>query len=234
MWRAALSSRLRTMRCSSSRLPSSQSRVLVLDPQLAVAHQRRRLDGRVAGDLGEVAAPVAAALAGVGAGEQQQVGDQAAHPVRGAQGGVDHRLVVVVARARQRGLEQLEVGEDAGQRRAQLVRGVGDELALLLHRRLALGAGGVERAQHLLEGPGQLADLVVGLRLRHVARGVAGVGDLAGASRSARRPGASPGRRSPAPARLASRVPPRTPAAMKSQSRSIVESTWARLRPYWT
>ena len=36
------------------------------------------------------------------------------------------------------------------------------------------------------------------------------------------------------PARLASRVPPRTPAAMKSQSRSTVESTWAMLRPYWT
>ena len=74
----------------------------------------------------------------------------------------------------ERGLQQLEVGEDAGQRRAQLVRGVGDELALLLHRPLALGAGGVERAQHLLQGHGQLADLVVGARLRHVARGVAG------------------------------------------------------------
>ena len=36
------------------------------------------------------------------------------------------------------------------------------------------------------------------------------------------------------PARLASRVPARTPAAMKSQRRSMVESTWARLRPYWT
>ena len=36
------------------------------------------------------------------------------------------------------------------------------------------------------------------------------------------------------PARLASRVPPKMPAAMNSQSRSIVESTCARLRPYWT
>ena len=57
--------------------------------------------------------------------------------------------------------------------------GVGDELALLLHRLLALGPGGVERAQHLLQGAGQLADLVVGRGLRHVAGGVAGVGDLA-------------------------------------------------------
>ena len=36
------------------------------------------------------------------------------------------------------------------------------------------------------------------------------------------------------PARLASRVPPRMPATISSQIRSIVESTWARLRPYWT
>ena len=59
------------------------------------------------------------------------------------------------------------------------MRGVGDELALLLHRPLALGAGGVERAQHLLQGPGQLADLVVDRRLGHLPRGVAGGGDLA-------------------------------------------------------
>ena len=45
--------------------------------------------------------------------------------------------------------------------------------------RLALGAGGVERAQHLVERLGQLADLVVDRRLRHPLRGVAGVGDLA-------------------------------------------------------
>ena len=36
------------------------------------------------------------------------------------------------------------------------------------------------------------------------------------------------------PARLASRVPPKMPAAMKSQRRSIVDSTCSRLRPYWT
>ena len=45
------------------------------------------------------------------------------------------------------GLEQLEVGEDAGQRRAQLVRGVGDELALAIERRLGLAAGGAQLAR---------------------------------------------------------------------------------------
>ena len=79
----------------------------------------------------------------------------------------------------ERGLQQLEVGDDAGQRRAELVRGVGDELALLAHRSFALGAGGVERAQHLLQGFGELTDLVVGLGHRHIAGGVAGVADFA-------------------------------------------------------
>ncbi len=60
MWRAALSSRLRTIRCSSSGLPSTASGTLVLDRQLAIAHRRSDLDGRVAGDLGQVAAPVRA------------------------------------------------------------------------------------------------------------------------------------------------------------------------------
>ena len=36
------------------------------------------------------------------------------------------------------------------------------------------------------------------------------------------------------PARLASSVPPSTPAAMNSHSRSIVDSTSSRLRAYWT
>ena len=44
----------------------------------------------------------------------------------------------------QRCLEQFEVGEHTGQRGAQLMRGVGDELALFLHRGLALAPGGVE------------------------------------------------------------------------------------------
>ena len=63
---------------------------------------------------------------GVGAGEQQQVGDEAAHPLRRAQ----RRARGLAALAVEHLGEQLEVGEDAGQRRAQLVRGVGDELAL--------------------------------------------------------------------------------------------------------
>ena len=69
--------------------------------------------------------------AGVGAREQQQVGDEPAHAARGAQGGGGGlaRLALELH------LEQLEVGEHRGQRRAQLVRRVGDELALARERR---------------------------------------------------------------------------------------------------
>ena len=128
---------------------------------------RRHLGGRVAGDLGEVAAAALADPArrrrGPAAAGRRPAGSSAAtsaapsRPSRGPRS---------CSGAAQRSLEQLEVGEDAGQRRAQLVRGVGDELALLLHRRLALGARRVEGAEHLLEGAGQLADLVVGRRAR--------------------------------------------------------------------
>ena len=47
--------------------------------------------------------------------------------------------------------QQLEVGEDRRQRRAQLVRGVGDERALAVERRLGLAARALERAEHLVE-----------------------------------------------------------------------------------
>ena len=60
-------------------------------------------------------------------------------------------------------LEQLEVGEHRRQRRAQLVRGVGDELALAVQRRLRLAARVVERREHRLQRAGQLGDLVLGL-----------------------------------------------------------------------
>ena len=196
MWRAALSSRLRTIRWSSSGLPSTRSGRSLSTVELAVAHQRRRLGGGVAGDLGEVAAAVRVEPAGVGAGEQQQVGDEPAHPLRGAQGRVDDLAVLGLAGPAQRGLQQLEVGEDAGQRRAQLVRGVGDELALLLHRPLALGAGRVERAQHLAPGSGPARRP----RRRPSAPACAGRGRgcrrSRARSRSARRSAASPGRRS--------------------------------------
>ena len=75
--------------------------------------------------------------------------------------------------------EQLEVREDARQRRAQLVRGVGDELALARERVLGLGPRGLEAVEHLLQRAPELGDLVVGARARERRAGVAGLGDVA-------------------------------------------------------
>ena len=58
------------------------------------------------------------------------------------------------------------------------MRGVGDELALALDSRLGLVAGGVELAQHLVQGPRQLGDLVLVLGLGDPQGRVAGTGDL--------------------------------------------------------
>ena len=128
---------------------------------------------------GKVALAPSAGAARVGAGEQQQVGDQAAHAARRAERRSDHLALLAAPLGRlQPLLEQLQVGEDAGQRGAQLVRGVGDELALRLHHLLRLRAGRVELAEHLVQGAGQLADLVVRPRIGDPERGVSRGGDL--------------------------------------------------------
>ena len=113
---------------------------------------------------------------GVGAREQQQVADQPAHPPRRAQ----RRLGRLGLLALELLGQQLEVREHAGQRRAQLVRGVGDELALAVEHRLGVAARRVERPEHPLERAGQLGDLVVGLGVGQAPARVAGALDLAG------------------------------------------------------
>ena len=109
--------------------------------------------------------------AAVEPGQQQHVLDQRGHP-RGllldlAERGAD--VVVVGAAA-----GQLGVAGDGGQRGAQLVRGVGDELADLLlaavprlERGLDVGEQGVERGTHLAD-LGALVGEVVGYPLGEV------------------------------------------------------------------
>jgi hypothetical protein len=119
----------------------------------------------------------------VGASEQQQVGHQPAHPLGGAQRRAG-RVAEVAGQLAGLGSvgEQLEVRQHARQRRSQLVRGVGDELALAGEHRFRLPTRGVELAEHAVERAGQLGDLIVGGRLRQAARGVARAGDLGGGS----------------------------------------------------
>ena len=127
-------------------------------------------------DLRQVARLVRDHAPDVGAREQQQVGHQPAHPLGGAQ----RRAGGVALIAVQRFGQQLEVREHARQRRAQLVRGVGDEPALAREHRLGLATRGVQLAEHALQGARELGDLVVGHGLGHRARGVAGARDLLG------------------------------------------------------
>ena len=80
-----------------------------VDRDVVVAGHRLELGRRLGHHLGEVDGPVRRLAAGVGAGEQQQVADQAAHAPRGAQGGGGG----LARLAGQLLLEQLEVGEHA-------------------------------------------------------------------------------------------------------------------------
>ena len=109
-------------------------------------------DLAVAGELDEVADQLAELL---------ELGDEVA-PQALAVGG---RQVAA-------GAEHLEVGAQRRERRAQLVRRVGDELALGALRV-------VERLEHRVERRGQPRELVVALRL-DAARQVARAGDVLG------------------------------------------------------
>jgi hypothetical protein len=67
--------------------------------------------------------------------------------------------------------EQVEVGAERGQRRPELVTGVGDQLALPVPR-------GGQRGQHRVEGASEAGDLVVALHLDRVE--LLGAGDVLG------------------------------------------------------
>ena len=127
-------------RCGAARSPSGSARAGAARPARPRSRRRPAPRRRSRGRRRPARARTAAAAttsprstgrcgdlaAGVGAREQQQVGDQPAHPAARAQRGGGGLALLAV----QRLLEQLEVGQHRRQRRAQLVRGVGDELAL--------------------------------------------------------------------------------------------------------
>ncbi len=200
VWRSAFSSRLIVRRWTSSRAACTTAGWTSSSISCSLA-DRAELAGRLDDDLCEVARLAWHDAADVGAREQQQVGDQPAHALRGAQRRARRFALVAL----QRFGEQLEVGEHARQRRAQLVRGVGDEAPLAREHRLGLAARRVELAEHALERARQLGDLVVGERLGHRQRGVARARDRRPPHASARRSAPSRGARSPsrraAPAR---------------------------------
>jgi hypothetical protein len=92
-------------------------------------------------------------LARVDPGEVEQVPDQTSHPLALVERGAErHRVGLGNAVG-----EVLEEGVEGGQRRAQLVADVGDELA-------SLAVDGGQLVGHPVERVGQLADLVPGRR----------------------------------------------------------------------
>ena len=111
-------------------------------------------------------------------GEEQQVVDEHAHPL-GLAADPLHRALEVVGPAGGAAGEELGVGADGGERRAELVRGVGDEPA-------ELALGGLERADRLLDvgehavqreaEPADLGAVVLLDALREVAGGDRGGG----------------------------------------------------------
>ena len=101
---------------------------------------------------------------GVGAREQQEVADEAAHPLRGAQRRAARPRG---ARRRATSASSSRFGEDARQRRAQLVRGVGDELALALRAPSSVSLREASRPSSISWSVrAELGDLVVGARAR--------------------------------------------------------------------
>ena len=150
---------------------------------------------------------------GVGAREQQQVADEPAHPLRRAQRAAGGLAVLAVERLG----EQLEVGEHARQRRAQLVRGVGDELR----------AGGRSIASVSSREAASAASIWLSVRAssatsssasdrRHVPVRVARSRRSPARSRSAAAIGGIALRADDRPATSASSAPPSTPSARNS------------------
>ena len=90
--------------------------------------------------------------------QRQQVLDEHAH-ARGLVLDPAHRLGDVLGLARGAHAEQLGVAADRDQRRAQLVRGVGDEAAQPLLARLARGERVLEPVEHAVQREPEPADL---------------------------------------------------------------------------
>ena len=128
------------------------------DLDRAVGGGRVGVGDGVAREMGQVDVGVRGVGHLVEPRERQQVLDQHAH-ARGLVLDPPHRLLDVLVGARGAHPVQLGVAADRGERRAQLVRGVGDELAQAVLARLALGEGALEPVEHLVERNADAADL---------------------------------------------------------------------------
>ena len=162
------------MACSSRRRsplssrPSGASTISARPPSAARrASRSRAVSSSSAASSGSGAHRQAPA---VGAGDHEQVVGQAGQPL-GLLAGAGHRAPQL-GHGPGAAVGQLQLGPEDGQRRAELVAGVGDEVALALQRP-------VDALEHLVERLAQPAHLVPGLGHGQPGPGLR-AGDLGG------------------------------------------------------
>ena len=124
---------------------------------------------RVDGQPGQVDVLACERSAGVEPGEQQQVVDQVAHPV-GFGADPQQRLLDLLGQIAGRALGVLGVAADHGDRCAQFVAGVGDEVPQPVLARLPFAQRGFDVLEHVVERVGDLADLGAGCQVRDPLR----------------------------------------------------------------
>ena len=151
VWASALRTRLCATWARRSPSPSTTTGRPGLEGQVVAVGHRVGVAHRVGADALQVDRLRPQRPAPVQLGQQQEVLDQAAHPGR--------LLLDPLERLAPPGLvgeaappQQLGVAPDGGERRAQLVRGVGHELAQALLGGRLLGEGPLDLGQHLVEG----------------------------------------------------------------------------------
>ena len=128
---------------------------VVADLDLRLLGPRPQVGDAVAGERGDVDGLLVTG-GRLAARQQQQAGDQPLAAVDGVTHGLAH-LAQLLGAGVGVGERHVDLGAHDGQGRAQLVRGVGDEVALA-------GEGAVQPAEHAVEGVGELAELVGGPR----------------------------------------------------------------------
>ena len=120
-------------------------------------HRSRRLD-RLDGDLAQLDRLAVERAPLVEPGEQQQIVDEETHALALALDPA-HRPLQVVRPLARTTAEQLGVGPHAGERRPQLMRGIGDEAAQSPFGRLARVERRLDLPQHAVQGKPEPADL---------------------------------------------------------------------------
>ena len=119
-------------------------------------------------------------------GEQEQVVDEQSHPARLALD-AGHRALEIVGPLARAAVEELRIGAHRGERRAQLVRGIGDEAPQPVLGRRPFVEGLLDLTEHGVEGATETPDLgarvVVFDALREIAARNRGGGGLDPAER---------------------------------------------------